>query len=82
MNSQEFHQDYIGTSCAAERKACKGLTARGHSNLRAMNQSWSSSGQLSKQATLEQAAKSAYSLLVLAVAKNRLVDGTRADVAC
>ena len=47
-----------------------------------MNQSSFLSGQLSKQATQEQAAKGADSLLVLIVAKNGLVDGAWANIAC
>ena len=40
------------------------------------------SGRLLKQATLEQAAKGASSLLALIIAKNGLVDCVRADIAC
>ena len=47
-----------------------------------MNQSSFLSRQLSKQATQEEAAKGAYSLLVLVVAKDGLVDGAWANIAC
>ena len=47
-----------------------------------MNQSCFLHGRLSKQAIQEQAAEGAYSLLVLIVAKNGLVYGAWANIAC
>ena len=80
LRSSNCHHG-IFTDCAAQRKI-KDLTAKEHGDLKTMKPSCPLSGRLSKQATQEQAAKGAYSLLVLIVAKDRLVDGAWANIAC